>query len=174
MGASVKPRLVIIRGPSCSGKSTLVRGLAKTPRLKVEYLMSDRFEFYTAPNWYAPMSEDHLERLGRLAGELLASHGDRDILIEECFADPASVKRVVEAAGRSLADRSVVIITLSASRDKCEERYRAGTRRDKISGDFQQWGPASNMMGRPWWLTIDTESKDAEEVRARVEQHLCP
>ena len=171
-------RLVIVRGPSCCGKSTLVRGLAKFPRLNAEYLMSDRFTFFFGGSWYADQIPahlritDYLQKLGRLAGELLTNHGDRDIIVEECFASPDAVATVVKAAGRSLSDPSVFIITLFATKERCAERCQQGGRRDKRPGDFQEWGPGSEMVRQKWWLGLDTEALAPEKVLQQVQDHL--
>ena len=75
--------LIMVRGPSCVGRSTLVRALAHDPSLDIEHVLSDRMAYYSHGKWGVSFDFGKLINLAKA----LLDEPKRDLVVEECFRD---------------------------------------------------------------------------------------
>lgn len=160
--------LIMVRGPSCVGKSTLARALAGDPGLDIEYVLSDRMTYYAHGKWGAGLD---FGSLGRLAKTLLDEQ-KRDLVVEECFRDRGNVERFLAAVGKSPPDPTLVVVRLDAKEIDTIVQRSSG-RPDKEPGDTQR------QLDVPYWdipgeLVVRTDGKDSRSVLEETLEWLRP
>jgi predicted kinase len=159
-------RLLVLRGPMGSGKTTTARSLSRKPPYWFVHLRSD------APP--AHFQQEDLEERRRLQLAMwgqwtraLLEEGQNTIL--DCDLQlPTEMGALAQGAGTPWPGDRLILIRLSASVEEAIRRLPAKAP-EEIAGFHLTWG-AKTIPGE---IQVDTDGLDPEKVAARIETILA-